>query len=70
MAEARIATPRPRMISALQGSMRLNPVFPFHIPQRQGLLALEEQMLVPDIGIGGNRKSFPRGAGIPIADIF
>ena len=44
------------------GQQRFDPAFPFHVPQRQRLLAFETQALA-DLGIGGNRKSFaPRGA--------
>jgi hypothetical protein len=33
------------------------------------MLALEEQMLVPEFGMGGNCKALSAGAAMPIADI-
>jgi len=40
------------------GERRLQPVLPFQIPHRQRLLALENQLFMPDIGISGYCKCF------------
>ena len=45
------------------GRQGFGALFPVHVAHLQRLLAREKQVIMPVIGIGGDRKSFPARGG-------